>query len=334
MDSVSQAALGASVAVVVTQGQHPVRAILYGAALGTLPDLDVIAGYETDLLSTVKHRTWSHSWLVQTAIAPILAIVASRFDRLFSLTQWFLMVLLCFLTHSGLDAITIYGTDLFWPLSDRTVMGGSTFIIDPLLTLPMAVALIWVWRHQSSRRCMSVAALGLTLSMMYLVWGGWQKARLESIAEQQLRQHSEPYQRLVATPTPFNSILWRILVIADDAYYEGFYSLFDRTQAIRFRRFSRNIHLVDELPETEQWQMANVFQHGFNGLEIYQEQIIVNDLRMGIEPFYFFRFRLAENTDNEFHSVPADLVQKRFPDVTFFLWLARRIVNEEIKPIN
>ncbi len=46
MDSLSQVVLGASVAGLVAPSGHRRRALLMGAALGTLPDLDVFVDYD------------------------------------------------------------------------------------------------------------------------------------------------------------------------------------------------------------------------------------------------------------------------------------------------
>ncbi|MGI9205351.1 MAG: metal-dependent hydrolase, partial [Woeseiaceae bacterium] len=45
MDSLSQAVLGASVAGVCAPAGHRRKALLAGAMLGTLPDLDVLIDY-------------------------------------------------------------------------------------------------------------------------------------------------------------------------------------------------------------------------------------------------------------------------------------------------
>ena len=45
-------------------------------------------------------------------------------------------VFLCLTTHALLDALTIYGTQLFWPVWKEPIALGSMFIIDPAYTLP------------------------------------------------------------------------------------------------------------------------------------------------------------------------------------------------------
>lgn len=62
MDSLSQIVLGAAVANAVAGKQIGNRALLYGAIVGTIPDLDVLALFFTDHLTGVEfHRTLTHS---------------------------------------------------------------------------------------------------------------------------------------------------------------------------------------------------------------------------------------------------------------------------------
>ncbi len=56
MDSVTQAALGAAVAGLVAGKKCSPKVLLAGAALGTLPDLDVLLSYGDPVSDMVKHR--------------------------------------------------------------------------------------------------------------------------------------------------------------------------------------------------------------------------------------------------------------------------------------
>ena len=59
MDSLTQAALGATVQGIGMGRQQGRRALLYGAALGTLPDLDVFIRYADPVSSMTYHRGFS-----------------------------------------------------------------------------------------------------------------------------------------------------------------------------------------------------------------------------------------------------------------------------------
>src|SRR5678816_1952708 len=49
------------------------------------------------------------------------------------------------MAHPLIDAFTVYGTQLFWPLPMRPLMWSSLFIIDPLFTLPWLLACVVAW---------------------------------------------------------------------------------------------------------------------------------------------------------------------------------------------
>ena len=331
MDSISQAALGATVAVIASRGKSPRRAIVYGAALGTLPDLDVLVSYSNDLLDTIKHRTWSHSWIVHLFLSPVLAWLIHRFDKTFSFRTWLTLVMLCLFTHAGLDAMTVYGTDLFWPVSDKNVMIGSIFIIDPLFTLPLVISLIFAWKSQSLGRTRLMTGIGVTLSSAYLVWGLWAQNHVLDIAESSLHQQGQEFQQILATPAPFNSVLWRVLAINGDRYYEGFRHLSDTDQSITFSQHSRNLKYLNQLNSQSNWQQANNFNHGFNALQLEEGKIVLNDLRMGLQPYYFFRFDLAEQkSETEFIDSTPNFASQSFPETKLVRWLWARLTGATV----
>ncbi|MEK9896226.1 MAG: metal-dependent hydrolase, partial [Burkholderiaceae bacterium] len=61
MDSLTQAALGAAVSVAVLRRRAPVwQSALWGAAMGTIPDLDVLIDHGNPVLNMTEHRAHSH----------------------------------------------------------------------------------------------------------------------------------------------------------------------------------------------------------------------------------------------------------------------------------
>ncbi len=70
MDSLTQALLGASVQGALLGRWQGRKALLYGAALGTLPDLDVLIDYGDPVAEMTYHRGFSHSLLVLGALQP------------------------------------------------------------------------------------------------------------------------------------------------------------------------------------------------------------------------------------------------------------------------
>ncbi len=151
MDSLTQIALGIAVAEVCAGKTLGNRTFLYGAVLGTLPDLDVLVGKFLNPVDGVMiHRGISHSLALFVVLAPLLgyliAIIERQRIRIFSAIT---MVFWCLFTHVALDMFTSWGTQLFWPLPDRIAFK-TIFVVDPLYTIPLAVALVLVWRSKTN----------------------------------------------------------------------------------------------------------------------------------------------------------------------------------------
>ncbi|NCW10271.1 MAG: metal-dependent hydrolase, partial [Gammaproteobacteria bacterium] len=144
MDSVTQAVLGGAVSYAILGRRLGRRAAIYGAALGTLPDLDVLIDFGGPIENMTYHRGFSHSFFVQGVVSPLLAWLFVRPERLTDalFLRWWLAIFLCFVTHSLADLFTVYGTQVLWPFSLHPFAHSLLFIIDPLYTLPLVVAFI------------------------------------------------------------------------------------------------------------------------------------------------------------------------------------------------
>ena len=90
-----------------------------GAALGTLPDLDVLIDYGDAVRNYTYHRGFSHSLFVLVPFALLLWLAILRWwaPAREAPVNWLFAVLLALVTHPLLDAHTTYGTQLWWPLT-------------------------------------------------------------------------------------------------------------------------------------------------------------------------------------------------------------------------
>ena len=143
MDSITQAALGGALGGAVLGHRFGRAAVVAGALLGTLPDMDVLIDYGDAVANFSQHRGFSHSLLVLVPLAVVLAALLSRWQRSVSFRRWLTFTGAILITHPLLDAFTTYGTQLLWPLGPP-VAWHTIFIIDPLYTLPLLVAVIIV----------------------------------------------------------------------------------------------------------------------------------------------------------------------------------------------
>lgn len=332
MDTLTQALLGGAVGFVVAGKHSPRKALLWGAAIAVLPDLDIFIPHDNDLDAVTMHRSWTHSWLMQTLIAPILAYGLYKKDPIFGFTSWWWLIWLALVTHSGLDALTVYGTQLFWPFMPPPVSGGSVFIIDPLYSISLLIGFIAITIKPNSLISRRYLLIGFVFSCCYLIWGLFAQNSVTQQAKLALAEQGINQQQILVTATPFNSLLWRVLVIDGDDYYEGFRSVFDQDDKFHFTRHNRHMSLQPLIHDLPAMQRLDWFTHGFYALEQQQNQIIATDLRMGIEPVYFFRYLFAEVSDNPgINAVQPQRIRSEQRAHSRLNWLWQRIWNEDVQ---
>jgi len=213
MDSVTQFALGAGVGMAVFGTRTGARkAALIGGVIGTLPDLDVFWPHATPVDAFILHRGVTHSLVVHALAAPLIGEGLRCMFSALRDARWltYAAVFLCLATHALLDAITIYGTRLFWPFWHEPLAMGSIFIIDPVYTLPLLGLTLWaLFNHRWPAGASRAVAAVLIISTAYLGWGaGAQQVALSRAAPFLARWQVKP-DALTATPAPFTTLLWR-----------------------------------------------------------------------------------------------------------------------------
>lgn len=332
MDSITQAVLGGTIAVAVTRGKEPRKAVMWGAIIATLPDLDVLIQYDNPLDRIVAHRTWTHSWFVHTAITPVLATLLHRTVGHWNVGTWWLLVWLALTTHSGIDACTVFGTDLFWPFADSTVIGGSVFIIDPAYTIFLLLACIFALWRPLSTRLWHFSVFALVFSSAYLAFGMMAKSMIYTQAIDDLAKQGIKTEQVLVQATPFNTLLWRIIVIDGESYYEGYHSILDAANLkITAKEYPRKHSLLTGLENTKPVKQLEHFNHGYYSVKQDGLSIIVSDLRMGAEPAYNFQFKIAEKDQADTQlTIPKMMPRPGIPDGLFSkIW--QRIFDENAK---
>ena len=309
MDSLSQIVLGGALAAAVAPAGHRRAALLAGAALGTLPDLDSLVMLPLGL-DPVQNMTWhrgpSHSLFV---LLPLAVLIWAGFRAMGgrvaqSPGRWLLAVALALVTHPVLDAFTVYGTQLWWPIPVSPAMWSSVFIIDPLYTLPLLVAcvLAWRWREQDAAR--TALAWGLALSTAYIGWSLGAKALVDRQAERTLAGMGLQDAPRFSVPMPFNTLLWRVVVMTPDGFLEGERSLVADSGPMTFRKHSSDAQSLARVAGYPAVDRLLWFNRGFMKAEVRERRLVLSDLRMGAEPDYTFRFVVAEREGLGWREIP------------------------------
>ena len=294
MDSLSQLALGAACSVAVMGRRTAAwKAVLWGSVAGTLPDLDVVVDHGDAILNMVLHRAESHSLVYLTLLAVPLGWCIARWHSEAALTRrWMCAMALALVTHPLLDLMTVYGTQVLQPFTDEAFGVGSIFIIDPLYTLPLVVGVVAALLGRPSGLGLNRA--GLVVSTAYLAWSMAAQAWVAGQAERSLRSLGLPTDRVLVTPAPLTTALWRVVAMDGANYHEGFYALLDSGRPIRFTTHDQGQALVAQHAEHPHVRRVARFTDGFFRMsQAADGGLWLTDLRMGQEPNYSFQFSIG-----------------------------------------
>ncbi len=316
MDSISQAVLGASVAAVVAPAGYRRKALLLGACLGTLPDLDVFIDYGDAVKNFTCHRAFSHSLFVLAPLSIIIWLTLRRFCSGIRESQyrWLAAIALALITHPLLDAHTAYGTQLLWPLNVSPAMWATLFIVDPAYTLPLLAGVILAAVWPQRRRAILALQAGVWISCTYLAWTWVAQTIVNTHALKSLEAAGVANAVVFSTPTPLNSLLWRVVVRTEDGYLEGFDSLMIDEGPIVFAPIDSDQKSLGDASTI--WTVAQLrwFTQDFIKTEVINDRLIIRDLRMGQSPNFVFSHAVAARHGNQWQEIDSELLPISFGD--------------------
>ena len=314
LDSLSQVVLGASVAGAVAPAGHRGKAMLLGAGLGTLPDLDVFIDFGGAVENFTYHRGFSHSLFVLAPFSVLLWLALRRWWAPVreAPLRWLAAIGLALLTHPILDAHTAYGTQLFWPLAVPPTSWATLFIIDPLYTLPLLIGvLVAAFRRKAGGTALRV---GLVISTLYIGWSWVAQATVSRHVDDALASMQLQDAPVFLTPTPLNMLLWRVVVMTDDGYLEGFDSLMIDEGRLRFKAHPSAVDAMEDASDVWAVERLRWFAQDFVQVRIDDDQLVISDLRMGQQPTYVFSHAVAARGNPHWKEIPAELLPMSFGD--------------------
>ena len=296
MDSLTQAVLGATVQGIGMGRQQGRKALIYGAILGTLPDLDVFIRYADPVSSMTYHRGFSHSVFVLAALAALIAwTVKKRYpDAPYSGWRLFFTSAASLITHPLLDAFTVYGTQLLWPFTPTPQQWSGVFIIDPLYTVPMLLALGHAAWHGLTRNAWRGLLATFLWGCVYLAFGAFGSHYHAERVRATLAGEGIAVRRVMATPLPLTNLVFRAVAETDNGdYIEAVSGYFDQNPPEHIR-LPHDRALFAPLAHDPLYQRLDWFTDGWLRADDVDGKLVVSDLRMGFDGALTFRFVMAE----------------------------------------
>jgi len=335
MDTVTQIALGAAVGEATLGRQVGRRALLWGGICGLFPDLDGLVLFGDAVKAFTYHRGPSHSLFLLAALTPLFVWLILRLhpQTVRYRTRWYGLVYLAFSTHVLLDCFTVYGTQIFWPLGTPPVMWSTLFIIDPAYSIPLILGVLAALvLSRNTTRGHVINAICLALSTIYLIWSVGVKLHVGNRVQESLVRQGISHQQYLTVPAPFNTLLWRVLVMNDNGYYEGFYSLFDKNRNLQFIHYPSDKTLLDDIGDHWPVKRLKWFTHGFYSVQQRLNDVVITDLRMGLEPSYVFRFKVGEIGNPGVRPTNSSQVHSEY-SLDLLRWTWRRIWTDDPKMV-
>ena len=235
MDSVTQMLFGAVVGQAGFRQRLGRKAMVAGAAIAFLPDLDVIAGWSGGTFAAWEHhRGLTHSLFFGPVAGPLLGWMIWRFERWRrqrrdgaaadddTLRPWVWLSILALLTHPLIDLFTSYGTQLLWPLTTTRFAIDSMPIIEPVYSLALLIAVV-IGSLARTRPTLAqdVAGAALLFVGVYTCIGWVLNEHVVGVARADFGRPAE----VSAYPLLFQPYYRRVVAFTPEAAYVGYYTV-------------------------------------------------------------------------------------------------------------
>ncbi|MBN8702564.1 MAG: metal-dependent hydrolase [Bacteroidetes bacterium] len=307
MDSLTHIVLGASLGELIAGKKLGKKAMLIGALADTIPDFDVFANpFVPPVDALLIHRGITHSVLF-AVLAPF--VFAWLFQLLFKKREvdyitWYLLFFVGFASHIFIDSLTAYGTALFEPFDNHRISLHTIFVADLLYTLPLLVCAIALLVVKNKR--VVWATSGIAISTIYIFSCMFNKMEATNQFQIGLKAQNISYNRLIATPTPLNNVLWTAIAQTDSGAWTAYYSKFDDQAPKEFCYLPQNKHLLDSVEDVTTIEKLKLFSDDFYCVTTKDGKLKYVDLRFGqvggwhnCNAPFAFEYTLTRGADNK-----------------------------------
>lgn len=282
MDSITHIAIGAIIGEACAGKSLGKKAMLIGAALQSIPDIDFVASFFlAPTANLLTHRGFTHSLLFGFLVTIGLSLLLSK-KKLLSFNSLLIFIGIEISIHLLLDACNSYGVGWFEPFSHYRVSFNFIFVADPFYSMWLGIAAIalLILPNEHKHRMMWVK-FSLIASTLYLCIGIANKIIVNKSFQKTLNNQNISSIRSFTTPTAFNNLLWYCVAETDSGYHIGYRSVFDESEQIELAYFPRQRALLNGLEDEEELADLLRFSKGFYTVEKEKDILVFNDLRFG-----------------------------------------------------
>ena len=284
MDTLTHAALGASIGEIVLGKKIGNKAALWGAIAANLPDLDLLSRLFVGRFDAlIFHRGPTHSLVFCLITAAIVGYFLHRRLGQANFQQWSWLVFLGLLSHVFLDCCNSVGIQLLYPFSSAPISFGNIFYIDPLYTGLLLVGLFFSLRlAKNERQRFWDNSLGLFLSSLYLIFTFTNQAVANAVFTNALHLQGKSVQRKLTLPTPFNTFMWYTVAEGPTGYHLGYYHILDDSYEVSFDFLPKETQLDTLIQSPELKEKVQQLTQGYLVREVEDDQLYYRDLLCGI----------------------------------------------------
>ena len=219
MDPITQGIVGASASKAFSKNNKLVLIGLIGFLSALTPDLDIFFRSSIDpLLFFEYHRQFTHSLI----FIPVGGLICSliffyTIPKKFGLSfkEIYFFATIGYGTHGLVDALTSYGTQLFWPFTDQRISFNLISVIDPLFTVPIIFLLI----ISVFKKNKFFVLLAIVWIFLYLLLSSIQKNRATDLILEKINQRGHQSNNVLVKPSFANIIIWKTIYEHNGLYY-------------------------------------------------------------------------------------------------------------------
>lgn len=261
------------------------KALLIGAIVHSLPDIDVIASlWLPPAENLLAHRGVTHSLLFDLTATLLFTYLASAFyaAKNISSRKWALFFSIELSLHLFIDLFNNYGTGLLEPFDNTRFSFDALYVADPFFSLWTVTGLTALaltrTNHRHRKRWSRFA---LIASLLYLSYAVFNKLNMEKQVHQAAATQVPGYQEIFTTPAPLNNWLWFVAIKTDSGFFTGYKSALKQAQSLDLTFFPQNRNLPINQKQAHEMLLLRLFSRGWYTLEQRKDTLVFNDLRFG-----------------------------------------------------